>query len=99
MLQEVNYSLVKSHKKGILSGFQNMDCKKQDPEKQINLDSNLDPAAQFLANHVRSVGLAFLICDARALIVTSKRSSHCGSVEMNLTGIHKDAGSGPGLTQ
>ena len=26
-------------------------------------------------------------------------SSHCGSVEMILTSIHKDAGSIPGLTQ
>ena len=27
------------------------------------------------------------------------RSSHCGSVVMNPTGIHKDAGSTPGLAQ
>ena len=27
------------------------------------------------------------------------RSSHCGSVETNLTSIHEDAGSIPGLTQ
>ena len=27
------------------------------------------------------------------------RSSHCGSVEMNLTGIHEDVGSIPGLAQ
>ena len=27
------------------------------------------------------------------------RSSHCGSVEMNLTSIHEDAGSIPDLTQ
>ena len=26
-------------------------------------------------------------------------SSHCGAAEMNLTGIHKDAGSIPGLSQ
>ena len=27
------------------------------------------------------------------------RSSHCGSAETNLTSIHEDAGSIPGLTQ
>ena len=29
----------------------------------------------------------------------TERSSHCGAVETNLTSIHEDAGSIPGLTQ
>ena len=33
------------------------------------------------------------------LRVKTNRSSHCGSVEMNLTSIHKDTGSIPGLAQ
>ena len=35
-----------------------------------------------------------------AIIKTfTNRSSHCGSVEMNLTSIHEDAGLLPGLAQ
>ena len=30
---------------------------------------------------------------------TEMRSSHCGSLVMNLTGIHEDAGLTPGFTQ
>ena len=31
--------------------------------------------------------------------IKSRRSSHCGSAEMNLTSIHDDTGSNPGLSQ
>ena len=35
----------------------------------------------------------------RGVEIRSLRCSHCGSVETNLTSIHEDAGSIPGLTQ
>ena len=40
-----------------------------------------------------------LLCGAQGVSGEGPRSSHCGSVVMNPTRIHEDAGSIPGLAQ
>ena len=40
-----------------------------------------------------------ILCAMILLIKKKRRSSHCSSAEMNLTGHYEDAGLIPGLTQ
>ena len=56
--------------------------------------------AQWLTNLTRNLEVAGLIPGLAQQVkdLQMGRGSHCGSVAVNLTSIHEDTGSSPGLT-